>query len=275
MTESSRFHVSGQPDAPAIMFLHAAGWTWRMWQPQLDALADDFRVLALDLPGHGRLAHEPFHLDTAVGEVAEAIRQETTHPPLVVGLSLGGFVAMAHACRYPADARGLVLAGCSVSFAGMLGPLTRASAWTYDVLRDVLGPHWIAWLVRRQQRAVQSDLPAYLAAAQIEGGFYLRDWGQALLEVVDQDFRTMLRCFSGPILVLNGDGDKPNLAGAASLAACLQHASAHTIAHAGHMVNLHNPGAFTQAIRDFAHALFWGGDLPPGALRQEASAAPR
>ena len=45
-------YESGDPAAPAILFLHGSPLSGRMWQPQLDSLTE-FHCLAPDLPGHG------------------------------------------------------------------------------------------------------------------------------------------------------------------------------------------------------------------------------
>jgi pimeloyl-ACP methyl ester carboxylesterase len=250
--DMSRFHVDGPADALAIVFVHASGWTWKMWQPQLDALADEFRVVAFDLPGHGRLAHMPFRMDAAVDELAAAVREETTIPPLVVGLSLGGFVAMAFAARHPAAASGLVLAGCSVRFGTRLRFLTRATACVIALFHFALRRRWLDWLARRQERAVRGELPPALAAAQIGAGFYFRDYGRALLEMVARAYGPALRAFCGPILILNGERDVYNLAGTAALAACGPDTRSQIIARASHICNLDRPDEFTRAVRGFA-----------------------
>ena len=254
-TDASRFHVDGPADAPAIVFVHASGWTWKMWQPQLEALADEFRVVAFDLPGHGTLAHVPFRMDVAVDELAAAVREVTTAPPLVVGLSLGGFVAMAFAARHPDAASGLVLAGCSVQFDTRLRLLTRATAWVFASMHLALRSRWLNWLVRRQEQAIRRALPAALAAAQIESGFYFRNYGRTLQEMVARAYGPALCAFRGPILILNGERDLYNLRGVDALAACVSGARDRVIPGASHICSLDRSDDFTRAVRDFAREI--------------------
>lgn len=47
--------VAGPREAFPIVLLHGAAATRKMWVPQMEALSDEFRVIALDLPGHGPL----------------------------------------------------------------------------------------------------------------------------------------------------------------------------------------------------------------------------
>ena len=123
----------GPPGAPAIVFLHGTRLSRAAWTPQLDGLADEFRVIALDLPGHGSRAGEPFTLEAAAALVAATIRDEAADGrAVVVGLSLGGYVAMALAARDPGCVRGLVLAGATAEPVGVRSIPYRALAAVMD-----------------------------------------------------------------------------------------------------------------------------------------------
>ena len=75
------------------------------------ALSDEFRTIAVDLPGHGVLADVPFTLARRRRPACRGHRPRGGRPGVVVGLSLGGFVAMDLAARSPERVRGLVIAG--------------------------------------------------------------------------------------------------------------------------------------------------------------------
>ncbi len=93
----SAFDVVGPQNAFPIVLVHGVSWTRKMWMPQMEALSDEFRVIAIDLPGHGVLHEQSFQLKAAVQAVMESLRQQTDDRALIVGLSLGGYVAMAYA----------------------------------------------------------------------------------------------------------------------------------------------------------------------------------
>lgn len=63
---------AGNPALPALVLLHGAATTNATWQPQLDGLRGQFRVLAPDLPGYGTSAG-PFSFDRAVAQVSDLI----------------------------------------------------------------------------------------------------------------------------------------------------------------------------------------------------------
>ena len=85
----SAYDVVGPRDAFPIVLVHGVSWTRKMWMPQMEALSDEFRVIALDLLGHGGLRDQPFRLKAAVKAVMESLRQQTHDRALIVGLSLG------------------------------------------------------------------------------------------------------------------------------------------------------------------------------------------
>ena len=84
-----------------------------MWKPQAEALSKDFRILTPDLPGFGGSSgfmDEPSvdGMAMAVAEFLDAI--SATEPVVLGGLSMGGYVTMAFACKYPDRFRALILA---------------------------------------------------------------------------------------------------------------------------------------------------------------------
>ena len=115
--------ASGAPSRaasrPAIVFLHATRLTGAQWASQVAVLSGEFATLTPDLPGHGSAAHERFTLETASLRVADVIAGHGSGPVILVGLSLGGYVAMDVAAREPGLVGGLVLAGASVEPGGV------------------------------------------------------------------------------------------------------------------------------------------------------------
>ncbi len=106
-----------------------------MWLPQVERLSDTYRVIALDLPGHGVRAAERFTLDRAADVVAATIDAAAGGRAIVVGLSLGGYVAMHLAERTPERVRGLVLAGATAEPDGLRAAPYRALGWWMDAFQ--------------------------------------------------------------------------------------------------------------------------------------------
>jgi pimeloyl-ACP methyl ester carboxylesterase len=95
-------HESGMMSSPAVVFLHGAGVSGRMWTPHMARLSA-YHCLAPDLPGHGRSRHIPWqsevHTADQIVELIETrIQARKTH---LVGLSLGGSLAHTLLARRP------------------------------------------------------------------------------------------------------------------------------------------------------------------------------
>lgn len=104
--------------------------------------------IAVDLPGHGSRSGETFTLQGALAAIDQAV-QSFTVPPLLVGLSLGGYASLAYAARNHGRVAGVVLAGCSTEMRGKplgayrhvsvrLARLFRPASGTWHVVADML-----------------------------------------------------------------------------------------------------------------------------------------
>ena len=98
-----------------VVFLHAGVCDKRMWESQMEAVAEDgWRAIAYDRRGYGETASQdvPFsHVD----DLDAVLRALDIHAAVFVGCSLGGGLAVDFALRYPGRVLGLVLIGTSVT----------------------------------------------------------------------------------------------------------------------------------------------------------------
>jgi pimeloyl-ACP methyl ester carboxylesterase len=240
--------ISGRRDAPAIVFLHGTRLSRMVWTPQLAALDDEFRAIALDLPGHGDRAAERFTLDRAAAVVAATIRAEAAGGrAVVVGLSLGGYVAMTLAAGHPELVRGLVIAGASAEPVGVRVLGYRALA---GVLARVDSPR----LAPLNGRFFRMRYPASIAEPVVAGGFWSAGGASALHTLVGVRFVPRLASYPGPSLILNGEYDLLFRLSAGAFAAAARDARRVVLAGALHLSNLDRPGAFSLAVREFARS---------------------
>ena len=79
---------------PALVLVHGLGGDRHVWDDAARELAKSFTVVAVDLPGHGEApAPAAFDADEIARRIVETARQEKLDQVVVVGHSLGGFVA--------------------------------------------------------------------------------------------------------------------------------------------------------------------------------------
>ncbi|MGZ3611180.1 MAG: alpha/beta fold hydrolase [Ktedonobacteraceae bacterium] len=215
----------------------------------MEALSDEFLLIALDLPGHKALRKQQFQLKAAVQAVMESLRQQTRDRALIVGLSLGGYVAMACAHDHPQKIAGLVLSGCCIDYRGPIGILS----WLDSSIVTTLISE--GRLSRMQEKALRSKFPEALVEPQIEAGFSWKVVPRVYRELASHDFPDILRGFPGPTLIINGENDKLNRKREAALLKVAQDSQLQIIKQAGHLCNLEQPEAFTQLVRAFAKRL--------------------
>jgi pimeloyl-ACP methyl ester carboxylesterase len=95
---------------PTLVMVHGLGSSSAQWLPTARLLAHRWRVVLVDLPGHGDTdMPDPFSLDRAESALDRAIADEGGGPVVLVGHSLGGLVATAEAIDHPERVRRLVL----------------------------------------------------------------------------------------------------------------------------------------------------------------------
>jgi pimeloyl-ACP methyl ester carboxylesterase len=105
----------GDPSRPSIVFLHGIRLGRAIWDQHALALSQRYHVVTLDLPGHGALTGVPFTIENLDAQLDEALATLAS-PPLIVGYSLGGYVAMSYATRFPERTQALLLADCTMDF---------------------------------------------------------------------------------------------------------------------------------------------------------------
>jgi pimeloyl-ACP methyl ester carboxylesterase len=240
--------VAGPAGAPPIVFVHGALMGRSVWRPQIDALADRFRCISVDLPGHGTQRDLPFELDDAAAGVVRAIDAETGGRAVLVGLSLGGYVAMTVAGRHPGKVRGLVIAGSTREPTGVSRLAFLLYAGALRVAPESL-VRTLAFAVFRRRYG------SLLAAAITTGGHFARGGAFAVRRIAGQRFRDRLVAYGGPILVINGTLDLVFRVGAGRFLAGVPGVTHHVIPRAGHLSNVDRPEVFTRLVEEFIGSL--------------------
>ncbi|MDQ6835358.1 MAG: alpha/beta hydrolase [Actinomycetota bacterium] len=217
---SSVSYVDYGQGEPTVLFVHGLGAQWRVWATNLPAVAAAHRTLAVDLPGFG--ASEVGQGDVSIRAFAQALadlcEQVDSGPVVVVGNSMGGFVAAELALIAPERVRALVL----VDAAGMV-PTRRERAVTVPFLRMVglLGARIGASartlaarpglrqaalsLVVHDPRRLPADLTAW--ALLPSPGPSTRAALTASLSYLTHEWGTSLSAIQCPTLITWGEGD--------------------------------------------------------------------
>jgi len=195
--------ASGRP----VVLLHGLGSSGEDWLLQVPVLGRGRRILAPDLPGHGR--SEGFRgwprLEAYAGVVRRLIDQADAAPAHLVGLSLGGAVALQLAVDSPKHVSSLVMADSFDGFRPDLRVLVRSAAWLAHVLFGTMEgvAEWVAQDLFPLPE--QADLRKEAAArlARNSRSDYLR----ALVAAARFDVRRRLGSVMCPALIVAGELD--------------------------------------------------------------------
>jgi pimeloyl-ACP methyl ester carboxylesterase len=105
----------GPPGARGLVFVHGAHAHW--WTHVAATFAEEFRVVCLDLSGHGDSGHRPsYSLEQWTDEVmAVADAGDIAGPPVIVGHSMGGFVTIGTAALHDAEVSGAIVCDSPVT----------------------------------------------------------------------------------------------------------------------------------------------------------------
>lgn len=226
-----------------VVLVHGLRTSATMWRAQLEALAGSRPVLAVDLPGHGTRQGERFSVARAMGVVDEAVDRLTGdgNRVAVVGLSLGGYLALAWAARRPERVAGVVAAGCSARPGGPLTWAWRALARLISLLPDRGA--------RLNRAMVAAAIPEPGATDLGAGGYALDVMQDALREMSRVDPRADLAAIDRPVWLVNGRWDHFRLGERRTVRSARQ-ARLVVVPHSTHLVSVVAPVAFTRVLLD-------------------------
>ncbi len=243
---------------PALLLLHGGASDHREWRRQLDALSDEFTVVAWDAPGCGQSSDPPesFRLPGYADCLAGFIAALGLERPHVLGLSFGGGLALELYRRYPTLPRSLTLASAYAGWAGSL-PAEVVEERLRQVLREAdlpaeqWAPEWIPGLLSAHAPAgATEELIAIMSDAHPAG---MRVMARSFAEA---DLRDVLEHIAVPTLVLYGDADqRVPLSAAEDLHTRIPGSQLVVMLGVGHQGNMDAPDLFNHEVRTFLRSL--------------------
>lgn len=260
-----RFHFLewGEPGAPPILLLHGGNQSAHSWDLVSLNLADRYHVFALDQRGHGDsewTRDQDYSFETRAADALEFVLDQGLSSPVVVGHSMGGYVAMTMALGDPELARGLVLVD--------VGP--ELSPRGVEVIRDFVSHNVefddldqfldaVARYDRFRSREHIARTLKYNMLCRADGKYASKVDHRRLPGVSAmprpatlEDFGVLTR----PVLVVRGsESDVFDADAAERFVAALANGRLATVADAGHNVHSANTAGFLEVVGPFIDEL--------------------
>jgi 3-oxoadipate enol-lactonase len=244
------YTLIGPPEAPVVLLLHGLGSSGDDWALQATALAERYRVVTVDLPGHHRSPrpHGWMSIGGMAAEVTRLLGALSLDRVHVVGLSLGGCVALALAIRRPAQVQSLVLVN---TFAQLRPGGPRAALRGAGRLLLALAAPMpvLARYVAREAFPGADQAPLRQAAAARLAQNSRRSYLGCLAAVLAFDVRRQLGDIGCPTLVVAGDRDRtvPHAA-KVLLARSISGARLAVVEDSGHVTQYDQPVVFNALL---------------------------
>lgn len=255
-----------------LVFLHG-GWSRaEAWRPQIERFAEDYRVITLDIRGHGQTGagdRRQYSIELFADDLELVFDHLDVDQPLLCGLSLGAIVTQAYLDRHPGRAAGAILAGPVRSMPPLelpravkpfLSPVPALAAtlsmvgseqtfrWLLASNRAANGGPWLAVDPAVRSRAIET-------VGRIPPSEFRKIF--AALYRFDPPDLTHL---STPVHVIYGDEESVLVKRQGrQIVAAVRNGQLSEVPDAGHLVNLDNPGAFNAACTAFLDGLETGG----------------
>jgi len=239
----------------ALVFLHGVGGGHAAWDDQLAFFsARGYRTLAWDQPGYGDAAAvEPYDLERIAAALRSTIEREVGEPAVLVGHSMGGFIAQETYARHPQWVRALVLCFTSSAFGGSGSDFARQFiAARIDPLDAGKRMRDIAAALMPNMRGTRSEPEGLARAERLMAAVPPETYRKAVALLTTFDRRALLPHIGVPTLLIAGSDDKTAPASVMErMAARIPGAEFVTLAGCGHLGPMDQAAPFDAALLEF------------------------
>jgi 3-oxoadipate enol-lactonase len=242
--------VEGRDGGPTLMLSNSLGATMQMWEPQMRALTQLFRVVRYDRRGHGRssVPPGPYSMERFGRDVIAILDDLNINKVHWCGLSMGGMVGQWLGANAPERLGKIVLANTTCYYPDPTNWLNRIKAIKDGGMAAVADTVIAAWLTadfREREPQIAANLRSMLLATPVAGYLACCE----ALSTLDQ--RELLPNIKSQTLVIAGRHDLSTPIAAAEIIRSKIPGASLTILDAAHISNIEQPHAFTDAVVGF------------------------
>ncbi len=227
--------VEGRDGGPTLMLSNSLGCGLQMWEPQMKALTQLFRVVRYDRRGHGKY----------VLAILDDLNIKKVH---WCGLSMGGMVGQWLGANAPDRFDRIILSNTACHYPDPTNWLNRIKAVKEGGIASVADAVIAGWLTadfREREPQIAANMKAMLVASPVQGYLACCE----ALSTLDQ--RELLPRIKSPTLVIAGRHDMSTPVAAGEFIRSQIPGASLTLLDAAHISNVEQPHAFTDAVIGF------------------------
>ena len=243
------YEVSGKEGAPWLVLSHSLACSVRMWDPQVAAFKDRYRILNYDMRGHGQSAAPSgaYTLDMLADDVLALMKECGVQKACFIGLSIGGMIGQTLALKNPAPFEKMVLADTThTQSPEMLKSWDdRINIAKTQGMKALVPSTMERWFTPGFRSNPEAQKIAQIIAATPANGF--AGCGEAIKKL---NTTARLKDIKLPVLALTGESDAA-AGGTRYIGENVPGAKFVSIANASHIANIEQPEKFNQALREF------------------------
>jgi 3-oxoadipate enol-lactonase len=252
----ANYELHGREGAPWLVLSHSLACSVRMWDPQIAALKDRYRILAYDTRGHGgsEAPKGAYTLELLADDLHALLEHLGANNPHFCGLSMGGMIGQTFALKYPGTFKSLTLADTSSRFSAEAAPqwAERIKIVEAKGMAPLVEPtlqRWFTEPFRKSSPAQVAAIGKLIASTPVAG------YVGCCHAIPKINLTARLKEIKCPVLVICGDQDP----GTPPAMAREIHDNAPgsklvLIPQAAHLSNLEQPEQFSRALSGFLAA---------------------
>ena len=247
------YEIEGAEGAPFVTLSHSLASSLELWDLQLPALREKFRVLRFDTRGHGRSSAPPgpYSVDmlaTDLIRLLDHLEIERTH---FAGISLGGMIGQVLACRHGDRIDRLVLSSTTCRVEPEAAPIWEerirvAETKGLEALAADILKRWLSDQFRRNQPELTQMIRELIISTPVDG------YVGCSRAIGAFDISRELRKVSAPTLIIVGHLDESTPVSAAmAIQERIEGAELAVVPGALHLANVEASELFNQAMAGF------------------------
>ena len=253
------YNDEGPEGAPIIVFIHGFPLNKSMWDKQLNALKDDYRVIAYDIRGHGdsEIGTVDFSIDLFVTDLLSLMDALKIEKTMLCGLSMGGYIALNAIENHPDRFTELILSDTNCTADSpeakekRMNTIISIKKNGVEKLADDLLPNLFA------AESFKSNSEEIAAVKEMIVTTTIPSLNNSLHALANRkETCSKLAKIKVPVLILVGEEDKITPPEAASaMQEKIKDSVLQVIPHAGHLSNMENENEFNSQLIKFMGSL--------------------